>query len=209
MKIAIIGAGCQGLVVSDIIDEMKKTNKNLFTIGFFDDGDISVGKKIGNYKVLGRIKDISKFKVDRVIVAIGDNKKREEIAQKLKVRYFTAIHPSAVLSKSAQILEGSMVLGGVVVNAGSWIGRHVILNTGCTVDHHNVVNDFAHIAPGVHLGGNVTVGAGVLVGIGATVINNIKIGKWSVIGAGSVVVKDTGDNIISFGTPAKYIRENR
>lgn len=209
MKIAIIGAGCQGLVVSDIIDEMKKSDKSICVIGFIDDGEMNIGKKVGNYKIIGRIKDLSKLKADRVIVAIGDNKTRNEIVRKIKTRYFTAIHPSAVISKSAQVLEGSMVLGGVVVNAGARIGKHVILNTGCTVDHHNVINDFVHVAPGVHLGGNVKIGNGVLVGIGATVINNITIGKWTVIGAGSVVVKNIKGNIVTFGTPAKYIRDNR
>jgi acetyltransferase EpsM len=161
---------------------------------------------VGQYKVIGCLKDLKKIKYDKVIVAIGDNKKRKMITDKLKVKYFTAVHPSAVISKAAKISDGCMILGGVIVNAGAYVGRHTILNTGCTIDHHNNIGCFAHIAPGVHLGGNVKIGEGTLVGIGATVINNINIGKWSVVGAGAVVVRNIGGQIITYGTPAKFIR---
>ena len=45
-----------------------------------------------------------------------------------------------------------------------------------------------------------------LYGAGAVVIPNIKIGKWSVIGAGSVVTRDVPDNAAIAGVPAKILR---
>ena len=44
------------------------------------------------------------------------------------------------------------------------------------------------------------------IGIGATIIQGIKIGKNVIIGAGSVVIKDITDNVIVVGNPAKIIK---
>jgi acetyltransferase EpsM len=43
------------------------------------------------------------------------------------------------------------------------------------------------------LAGNVTIGEGTHVGIGATVIHGLKFGKWATIGAGTVVIGDVPD----------------
>ena len=43
-----------------------------------------------------------------------------------------------------------MICAGAIVNTGSVIGRERDLNTGATVDHHAIVGDYVHIAPGVH-----------------------------------------------------------
>jgi UDP-3-O-[3-hydroxymyristoyl] glucosamine N-acyltransferase len=69
---------------------------------------------------------------------------------------------------------------------------------------HNAV-----IAPGVHLGGDVTIGEGTLVRIGATVIPQRTVGEWSVIGAGSVVNKDIPAHATAAGAPARVIQQGR
>jgi acetyltransferase-like isoleucine patch superfamily enzyme len=85
------------------------------------------------------------------------------------------------------------------------VGSNVILNTGCSIDHHNVIGDHAHIAPGARLGGNVTVGQGTLIGIGAIVLPGRHIGAWSVVAAGAVVTKDIPDGVVALGSPARTI----
>jgi len=44
------------------------------------------------------------------------------------------------------------------------------------------------------------------IGIGAIIIQGIKIGKNVTIGAGSVVIKDIPENVIAVGNPAKIIK---
>lgn len=48
-----------------------------------------------------------------------------------------------------------------------------------------------------------------MIGSGAVISNNIKIGSGSLIGAGSVVTKDIPDGVIAFGNPCKVVRENQ
>jgi maltose O-acetyltransferase len=40
------------------------------------------------------------------------------------------------------------------------------------------------------------------------IIPEIKIGKKTIIGAGSVVTRDIPDNVVAYGNPAKVIRDN-
>jgi acetyltransferase-like isoleucine patch superfamily enzyme len=58
------------------------------------------------------------------------------------------------------------------------------------------------------LAGNVTVGEGSHVGIGASVIQGVVIGKWTVIGAGAVVLNDVPDYAVVVGNPGKIIKVN-
>jgi acetyltransferase EpsM len=51
----------------------------------------------------------------------------------------------------------------------------VILNTNCSIDHDCEIGDFAHLAPNIALAGDVKAGEGTQVGIGACVIQGIKI----------------------------------
>ena len=96
-------------------------------------------------------------------------------------------------------------MAGVVVNPGARIGSNVVLNTACSVDHDCVVADHAQLCPGVHLGGNVTVGELAMVGTGVSVIPGVRIGSGCTIGAGAVVTRDIPDNSLAVGVPARVV----
>ena len=85
--------------------------------------------------------------------------------------------------------------------------------TGVVVGETAVIGDNVSILQGVTLGGtgkaeedrHPKIGNGVLIGAGAKVIGNIKVGDCARIGAGSVVVKDVPPNVTVAGVPAKVI----
>ena len=148
-----------------------------------------------------------------MIVSIGVNRIRKMIVERLKannpdIKFATAIHPSAFISPTAKIGEGTVVMAGAVINADAVIGNHCIINTGATVDHDCKIGDYCHIAPGVNISGATNVGEGTWVGVGSCVIQCLNIGKNCMIGAGSVVVKDIPDNVTAFGCPAKVIKNH-
>jgi acetyltransferase-like isoleucine patch superfamily enzyme len=84
--------------------------------------------------------------------------------------------------------------------------KFCIINTMASVDHDCVLEPFASIAPGAHLGGNVHVGARTFIGMSATIIHSVHIGHDTVIGAGATVVKDIPNHVVAYGSPAKPIR---
>ena len=143
-----------------------------------------------------------------LVISIGNNFSRKQIAEKLNCEYGTIVHPSAIVSPNTRIGEGSVVMQGAIVQSGARIGRHCILNTGVSIDHECEIEDFVHISPKATLCGNVHVGEGAWIGASAVVIPGVKIGKWSTIGAGSVVVRDVPNGALAYGNPCriKYIQ---
>lgn len=138
-----------------------------------------------------------------LIISIGNNEVRKLIADRYDVKYATAIHPNSIVSPTANVGEGSVVMQGVIIQSDVNIGRHCIINTGASVDHECIIGDFVHISPHSTLCGSVHIGDGTWVGAGSTIIPGIKIGKNCIIGAGSVVLRDIPDGSTAYGNPCK------
>ena len=191
--VIIIGASGHGKVVADIV-EANGDN----VIGFLDDNP--------ECDTLGFVNDYEKYKDCYFVIAIGNAKVRENIS-KNNVKFYTAIHPSAIISPSACIGEGTVVMPNAVINADAKIGKHCIINTSSVVEHDDIIDDFAHISVGAKLGGIVEVGKSTWIGIGACVKQCISICGDCVIGAGAVVVRDITESGTYIGVPAKRVKE--
>jgi sugar O-acyltransferase (sialic acid O-acetyltransferase NeuD family) len=143
---------------------------------------------------------------DEVIVAEGNNEVRLHKAKLFLdygIKLATIIHPSAVVSKFAEIQAGTVVFANAVVNPFAKIGIACIINTGAIIEHECHLSDGVHISPGAGIAGTVSIGEKCWVGIGSTIINNLSIGANSIVGAGSVVLEDVPANVLAAGVPAK------
>lgn len=205
MNTLIYGAGENGRVVLDIL-----RSSNTEVVGFIDDNQKMRGKKIDVVEVLGTMSDLERInKSFGIVIAIGDNKKRVEISNKIEnlgFKLVNAIHPSSVISKSAVIRQGVVIAAGVVINPNAELGKNVIINTGSTIDHDCVIEEGVHIAPGVHLAGGVKIKKNAFLGIGSVVIDDLTIGENSIVGAGTVVIEDVPPNVTVVGVPGKIIK---
>lgn len=204
-RLAVFGASGHGKVVADTAEWCGWQS-----VEFFDDAWPSVQKN-GVWSVLGDtsvlLKSLADF--DGVLVAIGNNQirygKMLEL-QEMGARLVTLVHPSATVSRYAEIAEGTVIFAGAVVNAGCVIRLGAILNTGCSVDHDCVLGNAVHISPGARLAGGVHVGDESWIGIGSSVRQLINIGERVVVGAGSAVVSDIQNDMVVAGVPAKRLR---
>lgn len=201
-NVVIIGAGGHAKVIADII---TKSNDNV--IGFLDDNlDIQNKTIYLNKTVLGTTKDIDKYKEYYFIIGIGNNNIRENIANNHDLKWYTAIHPNAIIANEVSIEEGSVVMAGSIINTGTKIGKHCIINTKSSLDHDNIIENYVHISPGATLAGTVHIKEKTWICAGATIINNITIAKNNIIGAGSVVIKDINEeNGTYVGVPARRV----
>ena len=76
-------------------------------------------------------------------------------ADEKRLKYFTPIHSTALIGSNVNLKPGTVVMPRAIINANTYIGSHVIINTGAIVEHDNIIDDFAHISPGANLCGNV------------------------------------------------------
>ena len=144
------------------------------------------------------------------VVCIGDNHRRAEkyMTGIACTRSAIVIHPSAIVSPSARIGPGSVILARAVVNAGVTVGADSIINTGAIIEHDCTIGDHAHIAPGAILGGGCSAGSFAHIGLGARVLPRIRIGAETVIGAGSVVIRDIAAHLVVAGVPSRVLRSS-
>lgn len=144
-------------------------------------------------------------------VGTGDNIIRKEIVDDLieltGKRPINAIHPSAVISQSAKIGWGNLIMPLVVINPYARIANGTILNTNCIIEHDNTIRNYAQIAPGVKLGGYVTVEKYATVGVGASVMPHLNIGEGSLVAGGSSVIKNVEPYTMVAGVPAVKKRD--
>jgi len=146
------------------------------------------------------------LKNNEVYIGIGDNKIRAKILNGLHSNSIACpvlVHASAIISQTAKIGQGSVVLPGAVINSCAQVGKAVICNSSSVIEHECNVGDYCHIAPGAVLAGNVQVGPYSFIGANAVVKQGLVIGANVVIGAGAVVTKDIESGWVVYGNPAK------
>lgn len=210
-NVIILGASGHGSVIMDCIEKEGKYK----IVGFLD----SIKKKglqHNGYDILGSEFDlpfiIHKYNIFGGIVAIGDNWTRKQVVSKIlkivpKFKFISVVHPNSILGKNVKIGEGTAIMPGVIVNTNSNIGNHCILNTFSSLDHDGNMQDYSSLAPRVGIGGNFTLGKYSAICLGTHIIENIKIGYHTVVGAGSLVLSDVPNNTLAYGSPTSIIRK--
>ncbi len=198
----LYGAGGHSKVITDILNSL-----GIEVIGMFDDNPTSARFKIMEVRDGIRLLGEGFPKLDApLIISVGNNARRAELASLIDAKYGTAIHGTAIVSAKAHIGAGTVVLQGAIIQAGAKIGAHVLVNTAASIDHDNIIGDYAHVSPHATLCGHVEVGEGTHIGAAAVVIPSIRIGRWCTIGAGAVVINDIPDFATAVGNPAKVIK---
>jgi sugar O-acyltransferase (sialic acid O-acetyltransferase NeuD family) len=199
--IQVIGAGGHAKVVVRTLLELGYAVQAIF-----DDDARRWGTQLLGCPIRGPVERIETNSRIPAIIAIGDNSRRQAIAERYRLSWATVVHPSAFVDPTVELGAGSVVLHRAVLQTDCRIGNHAIVNTAATVDHDCVVGDYAHLAPGTHLAGAVTIGDRVLLGIGAVVAPGERIGEGTVVGAGAAVASDLPPGVVACGVPARVTR---
>jgi sugar O-acyltransferase (sialic acid O-acetyltransferase NeuD family) len=184
-------------------------------IGLIDSFECKGSLKHG-YAIRGTLEDsvaiAESLGCSSFFVAVGDNWKRWSVASFLKSKmpgmdFPIVLYPNVMLSKSASIGPGTVVMPAGVIMANASLGEGCIVNAASTINHHSHMEDYSSVASGVHLAGQCGVGFRSSVGPGAVLREKCTVGRDSVVGAGSVVLNDIPDKVLAYGVPAKVIRQ--
>ena len=199
-RFLIVGAGGFAKEVADMLVALGHE-----VAGFYTEPSATVAHPVGAATV---IQDLSAAACDAAVIAIGDTATRQRFYERLKGDFDLPglVHPSAVVSPSARLREGALIMPNVVVSADAEIGTCAAVNVGCYVAHDCSVGAYSHLAAGTRMGGGSGVGTGVFCGTSTVLLPEIRIGDWSVTGAGAVVTKDVPDRTLVAGVPARTLR---
>jgi len=100
-------------------------------------------------------------------------------------------------------------LAGAAINAFAEIGHGCIINTSAVIEHDTKIGEYSHICPNTALAGAVKIGKCCWIGIGSQIIQLISVGDYTLVGAGSVVVKSLPANVTAFGSPAVVVKSDK
>ena len=94
-------------------------------------------------------------------------------------------------------------MANVIININTKVRIGCIVNNGAIIEHDCMVGNYVNICPKFAMAGHSSIGYKSYLGIGSTVIDDIRIGNRVTVGAGAVVVSNISDNIVAIGVPAK------
>ena len=208
--LVIVGAGGFGREVAWLAEAINEDRPSYDFLGFLDDSGAAPPE---GYAVLDTLDGwLARPRGDvQFVCAIGDPYTRHRVVRRLAAaggRFATLVHPDVERSRWVRIGAGSMVCAGNILTTNITVGEHCLINLDCTIGHDAHVRAFASLMPGVHISGEVDIGDGVYFGTGAAVINNVRLGPWSIIGAGAVVTGDLPGGVVAVGVPAKPLKAN-
>ena len=117
--------------------------------------------------------------------------------------YGVEIHDGAILAKLVTVDAGTV--------RNTVIGKRVMLMAHSHVGHDALISDDCTIACGAKIGGFVELGKGCNLGLNAVIHPRVKIAPFTMIGAGSVVTKNTETKPFGIwaGNPAKFLKFNQ
>src|SRR5690242_6678223 len=134
----------------------------------------------------------------------------------------------------AQVREGAVLGENCVVGRGAYVGTGVQMGDHCKVQNYALVYEPAVLEDGVFVGPavvftndhypravepdstvktaddwdavGVTVRTGASIGARAVCVAPVTVGRWALVAAGSVVVRDVPDYALVAGVPARFVR---
>lgn len=145
---------------------------------------------------------------DVFLIAIGSPPVKDLISKRLVAmgaQFTTVVHPSAVVSRAAQIGAGVIIGPHSYVATHSVLGDFTCVNSLSGIGHDANIGRCCTISSQADIMGAVQLGERVFVGSGARILPNVKVQQGSKIGAGSIVVKNLGADTSVFAQPARRI----
>jgi len=127
---------------------------------------------------------------------------------------------NVVIREENKIGNNFKIWNNSVIDYGCKIGSNVKIHCNCYIAQFTTIEDDVFIAPGVTFANDLHPGCGlskkcmrgpyiergVKIGVNVTVLPFVRIGKDSLIGAGSVVTKDVPAGSLVYGNPGRVVK---
>jgi sugar O-acyltransferase (sialic acid O-acetyltransferase NeuD family) len=178
---------------------------------FIDDDPSKIGRRLNEIPVVSLDVAASQFPQALVAAGIGSPAARATVTGRVVergLRPATLIHPRVERSRWITVGTGIVICAGNILTTNIVVGDHVQINLDCTIGHDVTLDEFATLAPGVHVSGCVRIGRRAYIGTGAAIINGtlehpLVVGDDAVVGAGACVTRSVDAGVTVVGVPAK------
>jgi len=200
-KVIIIGAGGHAAEISDYLEYNNKIAPEVKIVGFLDDNPENYRRYSFAQKYLGSIKEHVVRKDVQYLIAIATIKIKKKIVSEFSdsgAKFYTLIHKTAYLSRTAAVGYGCIIGPHVNLGPNTEVGEFSLINSRCSLGHDTKLGSFNFIAPNVCFSGNTTIGNENLFGINSVTIPSVVVGNRNKIAAGMVLHQNVSDDSTVF-----------
>ena len=209
--LVIFGAGGLGREVLLLLRQLNEARPTWDVRGFYDD-QAPATPTVAGLPYLGTCADLNATAEPlAVAVAVGGPAGRAAVVARLTsphLAFPVIVHPGVALRPYQNITLGAgcIIQQDVKLMTDLTLGRFVFVNVGSIVGHDAVLEDFCSLMAHVDVGGGAHFETGAYLGTKATVINGVRVGAHSILGAGAVAVRDIPARTTAVGVPAAVIK---
>jgi sugar O-acyltransferase (sialic acid O-acetyltransferase NeuD family) len=208
-NIIIVGAGNFARELCCWLEDLLDPT-NMCIGGFLDDSKEKAPmlNKRYQYPVLGPIDAYEIGENESFVIAIAEPVAKLRIALRLQERgatFFNLIHPTALLSRTAQVGTGAIICPFALISADAVVGDFVTINTYSCIGHDSIIGNGTTLSAHVNITGGVTVGKEVFFGSSAAVLPKLSIGNRAKVGAGAIVMRKIDADTTVYSMPAKKL----
>ena len=208
----IIGAANDGELAVDVIEDINKVKPSFRIEGFLDDDPGKQGRIVNGHPVLGPIAHHVNLPAHtKFVVTVASAKRSHQTKQVVESlglgpeKLATLVHPQATVSRSATIGAGCIILAGVRINSRVRIGNCVLVEGNAWLGVGTEVRDYVLVTHDASISGDSVLEEGSYLGANCSVIGRTRVGAWSVVGMGAVVLRDVPARTTVVGNPARQI----
>ena len=149
----------------------------------------------------------------RFVLAVSDNLQRRRFAQMAKYFGLRPCEPLvsrfAVVARSAQLAEGSVVAHFAVIGPSVQLMPHVLVMHNAVIGPDTVVDANCVVCADASIAGGVNIGADCFIGPNAAVAPNVLIAPSSDHSAGTGCLRSVSEPSVMIGNPARRVAPQR
>ncbi|MBM3241761.1 hypothetical protein FJZ31_36260 [Candidatus Poribacteria bacterium] len=201
----ILGTGVHAAEMAEIVEQINRIEPTWNLLGFIAPNEQTdrAGEEINGYPILGTRKVLADYPD---VWYVPDNGFPDLVGIPAQ-RLASIVAPSSFVSRTARIGAGCVVYPNCFIGLNVTLGHRVFILSGSIINHDDKLGDRVVVCSSVSLAGFVTVEAGCYLGQACTIKQYLRIGRGSLIGMGSIVVKDVPPNSVMVGNPARKLRD--
>lgn len=211
-KVIVMGGKGTAVVVAEqIYDAQVKHKANIELLGFAFD-DEAYGSEINGFPVLAKTTEMyEKYKKYDDVKFVFQMYRQDILPDRIKLkesygipeeRFFTFVHPTCTVARSATIGTGTIIMANTVINPNAQIGKFCTFQSNALIGHDAKIGNYNFIAAHAIVA-NLTMGNRNFIGINASTNNYITIGDDCFVAMGANVIKSIESGIKVMGNPAK------